>query len=104
MNEIETVSANPTRGALDGYIHDPANGFTGSAGSAEFVREPMPEGLAKIINYLDGPLISAPTSISAPATIAESATHERDFVDEHHRMLLFAGFTTLLLLIFRVHN
>ena len=102
MNEM--VSANPTRGALDGYIHDPANGFTGSAGSAEFVREPMPEGLAKIINYLDGPLISAPTSISAPATIAEPAHGERDFVDEHHRMLLFAGVTTLLLLIFRVHN
>ena len=108
MNAIETVAANPNRGALDGYIFDPANpaGFTagGSAGPAEFVMEPMPEGLAKIINYLDGPLISAPTSISAPATIAESATHERDFVDEHHRMLLFAGVTTLLLLIFRVHN
>ena len=100
MNEM--VSANPTRGALDGYIHDPANGFTGSAGPAEFVREPMPEGLAKIITYLDGggsgPSISTPTSISAPAT------HERDFVDEHHRVLLFAGFTTLLLLIFRIHN
>ena len=68
----------------------------------------MPEGLAKIINYLDGggsgPSISAPTSISAPASIAAPATHEHDFVDEHHRMLLFAGFTTLLLLIFRIHN
>ena len=100
MNEIETVYANPTRGALDGYIHDPANGFTGSAGSAEFVREPMPEGLAKIINYLDGP---AAPSISTPASIAEPA-REQDFMDEHHRMLLFAGVTTLLLLIFRVHN
>ena len=100
MNEIETVSANPTRGALDGYIHDPANGFTGSAGSAEFVREPMPEGLAKIINYLDGP---AAPSISAPASIAEPA-REHDFMDEHHQMLLFAGVATLLLLIFRVHN
>ena len=103
MNEIETVSANPTRGALDGYIHDPANGFTGSAGSAEFVREPMPEGLAKIINYLDGG--PAAPSISAPASISEPAAHgERDFMDEHHRMLLFAGVATLLLLIFRVHN
>ena len=101
MNEIETVSANPTRGALDGYIHDPANGFTGSAGSAEFVREPMPEGLAKIINYLDGG--PAAPSISTPASIAEPA-REHDFMDEHHRILLFAGVTTLLLLIFRVHN
>ena len=101
MNEIDTVSANPTRGALDGYIHDPANGFTGSAGSADFVREPMPEGLAKIINYLDGP---AAPSISAPASIAEPAHGERDFVDDQHKLLLFAGVTTLLLLIFRVHN
>ena len=102
MNEIETVSANPTRG-VDGYIFDPANpsGFTaGSAGSADLVREPMPEGLAKIINYLDGP---AAPSISAPASIAEPA-REHDFMDEHHRMLLFAGVATLLLLIFRVHN
>ena len=101
MNEIKTVYANPTRGALDGYIHDPANGFTGSAGSAEFVREPMPEGLAKIINYLDGP--AAPSISAAPASIAEPA-REHDFMDEHHRMLLFAGVATLLLLMFRVHN
>ena len=104
MKAIETVSTIPNRG-VDGYIFDPANplGYTGSAGPAEFVMEPMPEGLAKIINYLDGGSIAAVPSISA-ASIAAPAPHERDFVDEHHRMLLFAGVATLLLLIFRVHN
>ena len=109
MNEIETASTKPmimqaTRG-VDGYIFDPSNplGFTtgGSAGPADFVMEPMPEGLAKIINYLDGP---AAPSISAPASIAEPAHGERDFVDDQHKLLLFAGVTTLLLFIFRVHN
>ena len=87
MNSIEVMPSNPMSMLI-------SHGDT-----TQLVK--MPEGLPELVNYLDGP---AAPSISAPATIAESATHERDFVDEHHRMLLFAGVTTLLLLIFRVHN
>ena len=62
----------------------------------------MPEGLPELVNILDGP---AAPSISTHASISEPAHREhRDFIDERHKLLLYAGITTLLLLIFRVHN
>ena len=85
MNEIETMPSDP---------------ILISRGDTQLVK--MPEGLPELVNYLDGP---AAPSISAQASIAEPARCcERDFVDDHHKLLLFAGVTTLLLLIFRVHN
>ena len=60
--------------------------------------------LERVIQSLDETTTAPTSTASTTPFFSQGATHEMDGLDDKMHMLWFAGFATLMLLIFRVHN